>query len=280
MNKRLLGGLALAAIAFANQANASVVTVTPSDMSATPTTNAWYVTNLRTLGAGGTPPWTSITTGAITSTNPRSGDGSVEMTLTDGSGKVDFAYSWGFVGGRSLGNLSALSYDWYRSSTSTAASHLQPAMRLAYDTDGNAGTTDDRGYLVWEQTYNGGGMVVDAWNSSDIINGNFWQRQSSPGFTVENFDTTLQEWINGPRPANADQLSANTAILGIEFGIGSGWNGTFAGFVDNVTFGFSGASTTFNFEPQATSDVPEPASALLLALGVVGLAAARRRKPV
>lgn len=274
MNKRLLGGLALAALAFANQANAAVVTVTPSDMSATPAFEKWYVTNLRT-----TPLYTSTTTGAITTTNARNGDGSVEMTLTDGSGKVDFAYSWGFVGGRTLGNLDALSYDWFRSSTSTVAPHLQPAMRLRYDTDGNAGTTVDQGYLIWEQTYNGGGMVVDVWNSSNIIDGNFWQRQFADGYTVENYGTSLQEWINGPRPADADQLSANTAILGIEFGIGSGWNGTFAGFVDNVTFGFNGVSTTFNFEPQAASDVPEPASALLLALGVAGLAAARRRKP-
>lgn len=274
MSKLLLGSLALAVLAVANQANAAVVTVTPADMSAGPTLNQWYVANLRTLG-GGNPLWTSVTTGAITSTNPRSGNGSVEMSQTDGSGKVDFVYNWGFVNGRTLGQLDALSFDSYRSSSSTAAPHLQPAMRLAYDADGNSATAGDQGYLIWEPIYNGGATSVDSWNVNNIFGDNFWQRQ--PGYTVEKFDMTLNEWINGVDPADADQLNADSAILGIEFGIGSGWAGTFTGFVDNVTFGFDGASTTFNFETAAAADVPEPASALLVGLGLLGFAAARRR---
>jgi hypothetical protein len=159
--------------------------------------------------------------------NPRDGNGSVQMTLTDGTGKVDFAYSWGFVSGRTLGNLNVLSYDWYRSGTSTNPGAQQPAFRLAYDADGNSASTSDQGYLIWEATYNGGGPAVttNQWVSSDMLGGNFWLRQFSPGFTVENYETNLNEWMNGPRPAGSDVLSADTAILGIEFGIGSGWNG-------------------------------------------------------
>ena len=275
MKRLLLKSLALTVIAAAaSHANAAVVVVTPADMSVAPTFNAWYLANYRDASNG----YTSTTTAAINTANPRSGDGSVQMSLTDGSGKADFVYNWGFVGGRTLGNLSALSYDWYRSSGGSSPSHLQPAMRLSYDTDGDSTTTEDRGYLIWEQIYNGGGLTTNVWNTSNIFGGNFWQRQFSPGYTVENFETTLQEWINGPRPADADQLSANTAILGIEFGIGSGWNGSFNGFVDNVTFGFGGESTTFNFEAAAANAVPEPASALLVGLGLLGLAGARRRK--
>jgi hypothetical protein len=273
MQTFLLKSLVVAAIAASGHANAAVVTITPADMTG-PALNTWYLDNYRGLSTG----HTSNTTAAITATNPRSGNGSVEMSLTNGSGKADFVYSWGFVGGRTLGNLDALSYDWFRSSGGTAATHLQPAMRLSYDTDGNSSTTDDRGYLIWEQVYNGGGMVTNTWNTSNILAGNFWQRQFVPvGFTVENYNTTLAEWMSASRPANGDPLTAATAILGIEFGIGSGWNGTFNGFVDNVTFGFSGASTTFNFETAAAADVPEPASALLVGLGLLGFAAARRR---
>ncbi|MET0857611.1 MAG: PEP-CTERM sorting domain-containing protein [Telluria sp.] len=273
MKQLLLKSLAVAVIAAAGHANAGVVIVTPADMNAG--LNSWNLTNFRGISTG----HTSKTVAAITTTNPRSGNGSVEMSLTDGSGKADFAYTWGFVPTRTLGNLDALSYDWYRSSGGDAASHLQPAMRLAYDADGNANTTADRGYLIWEQIYNGSGLITNTWNSSDILAGNFWQRQFDPvGLTLENYDVTLQEWMNGPRPATSDLLSANSAILGIEFGIGSGWNGTFNGFVDNVTFGFNGESTTFNFEAVRAAEVPEPASALLVGLGLLGFAAARRRK--
>jgi len=266
---------ALAAIAAtAGSAQAAVVTVTPSDIGA-PALNSWYLDNYRSTSNG----YTSTTSAAIASTNPRSGNGSVQMSLTDGSGKADYVYTWGFVGGRTLGNLDALSFDWYRASTSTANGNLAPALRLSYDADGDAATTTDRGYLIWEQVYNGA-TLSDQWVSSDTLNGNFWQRQFTPGLTVENYDTTLAEWAAGVQPAGADLLSANTAILGIEFGIGSGWNGTFTGYVDNVTYGFSGQNaTTFNFETAAApSDVPEPGSLALIGLGMLGLSALRRRK--
>ena len=274
MKQLFINSIAVAAFALAGQAGAAVVTVTPDDIN-TGGLNTWNTANYRGVANG----YTSFTTSGILDERPRSGDGSMHMALTNGSGKVDLAYNWGFVAGRTLGKLDTLSYDWLRVGGGTAAAHLQPALRLNYDADGNVDTTGDRGYLIWEQIYNGGGLVEDNWTSSNILAGNFWMRQFTPGNTVENYDTTLAEWIGGAHPsAVADLLGANTAILGLEFGIGSGWNGSFTGYIDNVTYGFRGDdATTFNFETRA-SDVPEPASFALLGLGIVAFAAARKRK--
>jgi len=147
--KTLLYAALLAAAATGTGAHAATIVVTPDDMG--PGLNHWNVTNVRANSSA-----------AITDTNARNGNGSVEMSLADGVGKADFAYTWGYVAGRTLGNLSALSYDWYRASGGTAAAHLQPALRLVYDADGNIETQDDTGYLIWEQVYNGGGLVDGA----------------------------------------------------------------------------------------------------------------------
>jgi hypothetical protein len=267
-----------AALLTSFQAFATEIIVRPADLNGGGL-NQWNLANYRDVSNG----YSSITTAGITTTNPRSGNGSVEMSLTNSSGKADYAYTWGFDSSRTLGTLSSLNYDWFRSGASTAGGFM-PALRLTYDADGLATTTADRGYLIFEQIYNpnAAAVVADQWVTSNLMTANLWQRQFSPGLTVEAYNVSLSDWATGRnQPANADQLNADSAVTGIEFGIGSGWGGTFTGFVDNVSFGFNQQVTTFNFETAAVAaDVPEPASIALIGLGLFGLVASRRRKAV
>lgn len=267
-----------AAIAMASSADAAMVVVTPGDVATTPALNQWYRTNFRDVSTG----FTSTTAAAVTSSQPRSGNGSVEMSLTDASGKVDYAYTWGYVPGRTIGNLTTLGFDWFRDGSSSNSAKQAPALRLLFDADGSESTTSDRGYLIWEQTNQGTGfpdVATDVWVSSNAVTGEFWQRRFSPGTTIEDYDIDLAEWAAGANPAGALVLSGASAILGIEFGIGSGWGGNFLGYVDNVRYGFGTAeSTTFNFETTAAT-VAEPASLALVGLSLLGMAATRRRRP-
>lgn len=108
MNKQIVKHLfAAGIIAASSHVSAADITVLPSGMSATQALNKWYIDNFRSTSTGST----STTAAGISTTNPRNGNGSVEMSLSNGSGKADFSYNWGNVVGRTLSNLNALSFD-------------------------------------------------------------------------------------------------------------------------------------------------------------------------
>ncbi|MGI4855177.1 MAG: PEP-CTERM sorting domain-containing protein [Janthinobacterium lividum] len=72
-------------------------------------------------------------------------------------------------------------------------------------------------------------------------------------------------------------------VYGLSTGIGSGWDGTFDGAIDNITLGSrNGGTTTYNFEAAATpvAVTPEPTSLIMVASGLAASGLfSRRRQP-
>ncbi|SLN35524.1 PEP-CTERM sorting domain-containing protein [Oceanibacterium hippocampi] len=256
----------LLSIAYGFSAHAAIVT--PADTSPTAVDPfVWGDANVRPGGSV-----------AITNSQPRSGNGSLEFATSGSGAKADFEIFWNDPT-RTLGNLSAASFDWYRDSSSTAPQHLTPTFRLYFQT-----ASGETGLLIWEDVYNGGSTAVpaptDTWVSEDITDDNFWMRAFGPGRTIEQFGVTLADWEGGatfPNPSGQSPvLGADTLITGMNVGVGSGWAGDFLGYVDNVSLTFGQDDTILaNFE---TAAVPEPASLALFVVGLLGLGATARRR--
>lgn len=275
LNSTLANCIFLAALLPAGESLAAVVT-TPSgvlshsgtgDSSDPLAAGTWIRTNVRDGSSVG-----------ISTTYSRNGNGSFEFSGANGTSKADIVYYADFG---TLAGFSGASYDWYRDSSSTVADHLHISFRLLYDNDGDVTTTGDQGALVFEQAYNGGGAVAtNSWVTSTIdLSTNLWQSSYGNG-NNEIYDRNLSVWdsyVQTPAEVSAgqDHLSGSTRIIGISMGMGSGWSGTFAGAVDNVSISSStpgaGSLSSTNFEV-----VPEPSACLLGALGVMGFFRRRR----
>jgi hypothetical protein len=206
----------------------------------------------------------------ILTDRPRSGNGSAGLFGTDGDSKADLEHF--FSSPIALSDFGSLSYDWYREGFSTAPNHLHPAIRLIVAGSTQAGLVG--GYLVFERAYNPSVSPVptDMWltDTIDFSTTNLWGT-SSLGALYGGYDNSVSDWL---------ALVPNLQILGLSFGIGSGWNGSFLGYVDNVTFTADDAVTTWNFEVETQGEVSEPATLALLLAGIGGFAALRRRKTV
>jgi hypothetical protein len=221
---------------------------------------------------------------------PRSGNGSVYFNSSSNSAKADIEYFADPVnaGGNfapnplnpasllgTLNQLTHLSYEWYRDSSSTTLNYLHPVLRLGI-LRVNSDNSTNIGYLIFERAYNQGTSAVptDQWVSEDIFASNYkLLATASLGFGDPNVNLsavlkTIPEWLTAASNANATLY-----VISVNAGFGSGWTNTFQGAVDNITFGFNGQYTTYNFEV-----VPEPASMLALGSGLVSLMALRRRR--
>ncbi len=216
----------------------------------------------------------------INDMQPLFGDGSLMFatdTVTPGQDKADFQLFWQQSAmsidypNRTLGQLSQLLFAWYRDGISTTAGHLVPGFKLQFYDDGGTPqnfSDDSVGLLIWEPVYNGiNPSPSDAWQITDITQDYFWafvsQSPSGSG-VIQNFSVTLDDWVNGsPSGQPGDpviQLSANTYVLGVQIGVGSGWNNQFLGYVDAVQVAFGVTDDAlYNFETCPTPDSnPDP----------------------
>jgi len=181
--------------------------------------------------------------------------GSVLYNTESGPGGKPQLYAPAYLSGTKFADVTSLDYRTFisRYATDAGGSHLTHTLNVKVDLDGNTGTTTDQKTLVFEPCYSLDGCVgpvqpLNTWTTwSPLAPGQIWWSTTAiPGtaFTA------------GPSFVPLDSLYAaypNAKLLwfSINAGQSSGgppWN-NFTGNLDGATFGSSGTSTVYDFEP-------------------------------
>jgi hypothetical protein len=208
---------------------------------------------------------------------PVGSDGSLKLISPTGSDKATLAH----VDTGGLGGLSGLtaSYRWYKDSPIGGAP--APALKLGLQTSdyGSTGSSSRIGENNWDKV-----LIYEPYDNPDAAStpAGAWVTQTIDGDTGTwwMFDRTTLTTVNPPHSSltlnqwladatYGTRLSGAT-IVDIQLGIGSG-NADTVGYVDWIETSALGERVNF-------VGVPEPASALLMLGGVLGLLAWRRSR--
>lgn len=237
--------------------------------------------------------------GLITGTNPRNGNGSLELSV-DGdlsdwnffnlfSGDPLLTPGWGL-----LSDVDRVGFDWFRVSMPPVGDvpwqRQTPVLRL-YVRSGDP-TAPEFSQLVWERYYNlGSPTPMDQWISEDLSSQFFWRVVTGQGYTIDDCSNppniTPGIPLRTASPATwgspSNCYDSNAIVYGIGVGLGSNWPNPYTGFVDNVQLGFTGdqpLTVWDNFELASSNTTPEPGTLVLFGSGAVGIGGAwmRRRR--
>jgi len=234
----------------------------------------------------------------VTGANPRYGfgdvgSGSLQMRTT---GKMEdwvFAYRYADTNWGMLSEITSLSFDWFRSSTPNWDADItkdgiqlydwkykSPAFRLFFG---------DNTEIVWESYFNrpinNDVSYIDTWQTSEMINGNFWYRDGA-GYSLNTtscFTNEMPVWGGNVQAITISDILdcyGDKEVVGVGVGLGSQWPYEYKGFVDNVKVAREGVevlNTNFDRLPEATV-VPEPSTYAMMIVGLVGIGMVARRK--
>lgn len=154
--------------------------------------------------------------------------------------------------------LERLSFHWYRDSSSTVAPWFGAAIRV-YIYDPDLGVNGSSYAMIWEPIYNqeatlpGPAVPTDTWIFSEIHEENFWRTplyidglRAGASFCFENrsecliYNWGIGDWGFGPR----------AVVFGLSISAGSGWIGTYRGYVDDFKMRIGDKTWAWDFGPR------------------------------
>jgi hypothetical protein len=254
---------ALLLTAMAGVSHGGTVVVTPGNMDGW----AFLTTDADGVAAPGNGNTAQMVTGPAT---PPLGTGSAQLGTASGQGDTSSQIRNTAYAGTPLADLTVLSYSTYM----TANNGQQfPYIELNIATTGS-GAPDD--ILFFEPPYqtptsgnpnllNQGDSVLNTWQTWNALAGGWWDNNGvlNPGTGVG----SLADYLVTYPDATIENSSAGYGGVRLTVGFASPED-NFNGYVDNVTIGTTGGTTTYDFEP---ATVPEPTTAGCFLLGLGAL---------
>jgi len=224
------------------------------------------------------------------------GFGSLQLHTT---GKMEdwvFAYRYADTNWGSLSQLTSLSFDWFRSTNPNWDADVTKDGIQLYDWKYKSPAfrvfLSDNTEIVWENYFNrpidNNLDYVDDWQTSEMINGNFWYRNAD-GYSLNTTPCTTNQmpvWGGNVQALSISQIVecyGDRQVIGVGVGLGSQWPYQYKGFVDNVIVTSNGTqvlNTNFDHKGVPSTTVPEPSTYAMMLVGLVGIGMVSRRKKV